>query len=207
MSAAKQEYLNAREAWVNARRNYKRALNSLALEQATVGDMGSAGERGLDFHFNYAYSMYKPAALRYLQALDTYARQVRPELKARLMYDYLQEAALAQMVGQDSVADRHLQSVEQLAVESVKVAHAEWVRTGNKETFAAVFVALSDAQFMNADHDPEVKAIAEEVFDLYERGKVRREPGVVYVRQTPKVPRVTRPRPGPALWIKRTIEY
>jgi hypothetical protein len=206
MSQAEQQYLRAREAWVTARKNYKRALNVLGMQQQRTGDMGP-GERGFEWHFNYAYSMYRPVAQRYLQALKAYARE-RPELTGRLMYDHLHEAALAQWSRRDDVSDRHLKSVEMMAVESVKVAHADWVKNGNKETMAAVFLSIADAQLMNADRNPQVKGIAQEVFDLYQQGKVKRDPGTIQVTPTPKVPSVKKRRqPGPALWIHKTIEY
>ncbi len=206
MSQTEQQYLRAREAWVTARKNYKRALNNLGMQQHRTGDVGS-GERGFEWHFNYAYSIYQPAAKRYLQALKAYTRE-RPELAGRLMYDHLQEAAIAQWSRRNDVSDQHLKSVEQLAVESVKVAHADWVKNGNKETMAAVFVAIADAQLMNADRNPQVKGIAQEVFYLFQQGKVKRDPKTIQVMPTPKVPAVKkRRRPGPALWIHRTIEY
>jgi hypothetical protein len=196
MSQTEQQYLRARDAWVAARKNYKRALNTIGEQQRRVGQVGP-GERGLDWHFNYAYSLYKPAAQRYLNALKAYTRE-RPELTGRLMYDYLQEAAVAQWSNRNDVSDQHLRSVEKLAVESVKVAHADWVKNGNKDTMAAVFTSIADAQLMNVDRDPEVRKIAQEVFGLFQQGKVKRDPKAVPVMPTPKIPRTKKPQPGGA---------
>lgn len=204
MSTTEQQYLRARDAWITARKNFKRNLNNMARQQLT-GQAGT-GERGFEWHFNYAYNMYRPAAKRYLDALKAYTRE-RPELTGRLMYDYLQEAAVAQSTNRDDISNQYLKTVEKMAVESVKVAHAEWVRKGNGETMAGVFTAIADAQMLNADRDPEVKEIAEEVFGLYQQGKVKREPGTIQVKPTPKVPSVKGRRPGPSLWIQKTIPY
>jgi hypothetical protein len=205
MSHAKQQYMRAREVWLTARKTYKRALNNLA-EQQRLASHAAPGERGLEWHFNYAYSLYKPAAERYLKALKAYARE-RPELTGRLMYDYLQEAALAQWSNRDDVSAQHLRSVERMAVASVKMAHSDWVKNGNKDTMSAVFTSIADAQLMNADHDPEVRKIAQEVFHLFEQGKVKRDPRAVQVTPTPRIPTTRRPRPGGPLWIERTIHY
>ncbi len=204
MSLTEQQYLRAREAWVTARKNYIRALSNLAENQRRVGQMES-DERGFEWHFNYAYSMYKPVAQRYLNALKVYSRE-RPELTGRLMYDYLAEAAVAQWSNRDDVSAQHLRSVEKLAVESVKVAHADWVKNGNKDTMAAVFTSVADAQLMNVDQDPEVRKIAQEVFNLFCEGKVKRDPKVVPVVPTPKIPRTKRPSGGGPLLIERTID-
>lgn len=203
MAQTEQQYLRAREAWVTARRNYVRALNSLAEAQLRVSS-AKPGERSFEWHFEYAYSLYRPAAQRYLDALKAYTRE-RPELTGRLMQDYLDEAVLAQYSNHPDVSARHLASVEKLAVESVKVAHADWVRNGNRDTMAAVFLAIADSQLMGGDQDPEVKRIAQEVFELYQQGKVKRDPGKVRIPPTPKIPKTTRPRPGGPLWIHRTI--
>lgn len=203
MSQLEQDYLRAREAWVVARRNYKRALNALALEQLKVGDMGPAGGRGLQWHFDYAFRLYEPVAARYLRALKAYTHE-RPELTGRLLQDYMEEAVVAQWNSRAGVADGYLKSVEALALESVKTAHADWVRNGNKQTFAAVMVALVDAQLMNADHYQEVQAIAEEIQELALQGKFRRDPAAMPVR-TPKVPPVRHRQPGPSLWLHRTL--
>ena len=217
MSQIEQQYLRAREAWVTARKNYVRALNNLGEQQARVGEMDS-GQRGFEWHFNSAYNMYKPAAQRYLNALKAYTRE-RPELTGRLMYDYLQEAAVAQWSNRNDVSGQHLRSVEQMAVESVKVAHSDWVKNGNKETMAGVFTSIADAQVVNVDHDPEVKRVAQEVFHLYRQGKVKRDPKVVPVTPKPTVPtapsipsipqmpKTKKPRRGGPLWIEKTIDY
>lgn len=204
MPQTEQQYLRVRDAWVAARKNFKRALNNLGEHQRRVGQM-EPDARGFEWHFNYAYNMYKPAAQRYLNALKAYTRE-RPELTGRLCYDYGQEAAVAQHWN-DGVSDQHLKSLEKLAVESVKVAHSDWVKNGNKDTMAGVFTAIADAQLMNVHRNPEVKKSAQEVFHLFHQGKVKRDPKMVPVVPTPKIPRIKKPsRRGP-LWIETTIYY
>lgn len=222
MEHNEQQYHLAWDAWIVARKNYQRALNGLADIQGRGGE-ARPGERGFEWHFNYAYTLYEPVAQRYLNALKVYARQ-RPELAGRLMYDYLQEASLAQNVGRRDVSNQHIRSVERMAVESAKIAHADWVKNGNKQTMAGVFTALADANMLNVSTDPEMKKIAREVFHLFEQGKFRREPtpnpppsakkpmgmptqpDTPRNTLTPKLPPTKRPRPGGPLWIEKTIE-
>ena len=205
MSMTEQQYHRAREQWVTARKNYKRVLSSLAQQMMKSGEMGP-NERGFEWHFNYAYSLYQPAARRYLEALKAYTRE-RPELTGRLMYDYLQEASFAQIHDRTDISNSMMKSAEMMAVESAKVAYADWVRNGNGETMAGVFAAIADAQMLNVDNNPEVKKIAQEVFDHFQQGKVKRDPETIQVKPTPKVPSVKKRRPGPSLWIHKTIPY
>jgi hypothetical protein len=204
MSQAEQQYLRARDQWITAHKNYKRNLNNLGVQQQRAGQMG-ANERGFEWHFNYAYSLYQPAAKQYLQALKEYTRE-RPELTGRLMYDYLQEASIAQNASRNDVSDQYLKSVENMAVESARVAYADWIRNGNAETMAGVFVAISDAQILNVENNPEVINIAQDVFDHFQQGKMKKDPVAKPVNPTPKVPSANR-RPGPSLWIEKIIKY
>jgi DNA replicative helicase MCM subunit Mcm2 (Cdc46/Mcm family) len=203
MSAKEQQYLEAHNAWIKARDKYKSRLNNLARQLAS-GQMNT-DERGFEWHFNYVYNLYHPYAKRYLEALRLYAQEP-PELKGRLMQDYLQEASIAQSQNRNEISDSYLHSVEKLAVESAKVAYSDWVRKGNVDTMGAVFVSIADAQMLNADSDPEVKKIALEVFEHFQQGKVKRDPEKIPVKLAPEVPSAKR-RPGPSLWIQRTIKY
>jgi hypothetical protein len=204
MSKTEQQYLRARDEWITARKNYKRNLNNLGAQQQRTGQMGP-NERGFEWHLNYAYSLYQSVAKQYLQALKDYTRE-RPELTGRLMYDYLQEASIAQNASRNDVSDQYLKSVENLAVESARVAYADWIRNGNAETMAAVFVALTDAQLLNAENNPEVRNIAQDVFDHFQQGKMKKDPVSNPVKPTPKIPSAKR-QPGPPLWIYKIIEY
>ena len=223
MTETEKRYHQARDAWINARNNYKRALNNLARQMMKSEETGQ-NERGLEWHFNYAYNMYQPVAKRYLEALKAYKRE-RPELTGRLMYDYLQEVSIAQTHNRTDISNSYMKSIEKMAVDSAKVAYADWVRNGNGETMAGVFTAIADAQMLDVDRNPEVKKIAQEVFDHYQQGKVKRDPNLhsanrvskskstnqatrpQSVKPTPKVPSAKRRRPGPSLWIHKTIPY
>ena len=148
--------------------------------------------------------------------------QEQPKLTGRLMSDFLQEASIAQQHHRTDVSDSLKKSAEKMAVESAKTAHADWSKNGNEETMAAVFVAIADAQMLSVDNNPEVKKIAKEALIHYEQGKVKRDPArqsvkvddilqtgnddssTQSVKPTPKVPPAKR-RPGPSLWIHKTI--
>lgn len=204
MSKTEQQYLRVRDEWITAHRNYKRNLNSLGIQQQRTGQVGP-NERGFEWHFNYIYSQYQSVAKRYLQALEAYSQE-RPELKGRLMYDYLREASIAQNANRNDVSDHYLQSVDNMAVESARVAYADWIRNGNAETMAGVFVAITDAQLLNVENNPEIRNITQDVFDHFQQGKMKKDPVSNPVKPTPKVPSAKR-QPGPALWIYKIIEY
>ena len=185
MSQTREQYVRAHNAWVIARKNYKNTLNHLALEMQVMHS--SNREREFDNRLTLAYDTYKPSAERYLRALKAYVRE-RPELTGRLMYDYLQEASMAQTHNRTDVSDQFLKSVEKMVVENVKVAHKDWVKNGNKDTMSAVFVAITDAQAFNVDNDSDVVKIHEEVWEHYEQGKLKRDPKIIQVKPTEKVP-------------------
>ncbi len=150
--------------------------------------------------------MYEPAASRYLRALNAYAHQ-DPQMAGRLMDDHLKEAALAQHMGAASIARRHLNSVKELSIEVVRRAHKEWVRTGNKETFTSVVATLTDAYMVGVENDPDVGAVADEVFSLFEQGKVARDLAPTPVH-TPQIPPATRKRRRePPITIRRVIPH
>lgn len=219
MSTTEQQYQRVYNEWITARKSYKRTLNNLG-KKLKYG-LISADNPEFIRQFNNAYNVYQPVAKRYLKALKDYTRE-QPKLTGRLMFDFMQEASIAQQHHRTDVSDSLIKSAEKMAVESAKTAHADWSKNGNEETMAAVFVTITDAQMLSVDTNPEVKKIAKEVFIHYEKGKVKRDPTIQSVKvvdklqtgnedsitppvkSTPKVPPAKR-RPGPSLWIEKTI--
>lgn len=188
---AERNYRDAWNKWRKARTEYKKQLNRIALHQLEANDE----HHRWDERFTAAFNDYHKVTSKYLKALKSYTA-VRPEMRGRLMYDLLQQAAVAESVGQDRVAGQHHESISEVATENAKIAHKDWVKNQDKEHFAAVLLAIADAQLMAADDDADVIAISEEMCDLLEKGKVKRDmQPAPAVNNAPKIPSVNKPGP------------
>ena len=201
---ARHSYLTARDDWLRARDEFKKRLGQIALQQTTVTNPHH------DWHVDIesAFYEYEKVVDKYLGALESYAK-AHPEMRGRFAYDLEQAAGSAQLVGAGDVANRHLRTLGEVVVENARIAHADWVKNQDKEHFAAVLVAIQDAEVMGVDDNSDVTAISDEMFELLEEGKIRRDiKPVPALRNAPKIPnKKKRRRPMPPLTIHRTIEY
>jgi hypothetical protein len=181
---ARHSYLIARDEWLRARDEFKKRLGQIALQQTTV----TKSYQDWQTEIENAFHAYQKVADKYLDALESYA-VARPEMRGRFAYDLAQAAGSAQLVGADEVAHRHMNTLGEVVVENARIAHKDWVENQDKEHFASVLLAVQDAEVMGVDGHPGVTAISDEIFDLLEQGKVRRDiKPVPALRNAPKVP-------------------
>lgn len=173
MSVTEQQYQRAYREWITARQQYKRTINNLMI-QLSAG-LINAEDPSYKMKLTNAYNLYQPVAKKYLDIVQVYIDE-RPELAGHLMYEYMEEAALAQSHSQQKISNSYMDKAKAMAVESAKVAYADWSRNGNGKTMAGVFAAIVDAQMLDVDNNPEVSRIADEVFIHFEHGKMRRDP-------------------------------
>ena len=191
MTHAERVYRDAWNEWQKAQTEYKRKLNQIALHQREANDPDQNWEGKVTAAFN----AYHKVASKYRNALESYA-QVRPEMRGRLGHELARGAEEAQMAGKERVAEKYLGSLSDFSIENAKIAHKDWVENQDQEHFAAVFLAISDAQVMGADEDADVTAIYDEMLDLFEQGKVKRDKQPApAVNNAPKVPSVKKPSP------------
>jgi hypothetical protein len=197
-------YVTARDEWLRARDEFKKRLGQIALQQTTV----TRSYQDWQTEIENAFHSYAKVVNRYLLALERYAI-AHPDMRGRFAYDLAQAAGSAQLVGAESVAQRHLTTLSEVIVENARIAHADWVKNQDKEHFAAVLLAIQDAEAMGVDYNSDVAAISDEIFELLDEGKVRRDiKPVPALRNAPKVPaKKKRSRPMPPITIHRTIEY
>ena len=197
-------YVTARNDWLRARDEFKKRLGQIALQQSTV----TKSYQDWQTEIESAFYAYHKVVDKYLTALEAYA-MAHPEMRGRLAYDLAQAAGSAQLVGAEGVADRHMGTLKEVVAENARIAHKDWVQNQDKEHFAAVLLAIQDAEIMGLDNDADVAAIKDEMANLVEQGKVKRDIAPApALRNAPKVPaRKNRRRPMPSLTIHRTIEY